>query len=232
MGSHRSIVLWACTIAALVLAAPAAATTFSYVVVGNGFGLDFGYACLSSTVSGQCEAQQDFALGSTYPVTGTVVYDDVANTVDLNLTLATASMTGSHDGVTEVLFSNVNYVAQVPVSLLFGTLFGSSATASITGSYSQLNGVSTVVGPDPLDPSAGVSGLQCTDLSNIASIGTCGFFIGSGARDFNLDIGTTGTGASHDFVQGFNFQVVVPEPASASLLALGLAGFGLARRRR
>ncbi|MCP4036396.1 MAG: hypothetical protein GY733_05620, partial [bacterium] len=48
---------------------------------------------------------------------------------------------------------------------------------------------------------------------NLDAVGLCGLTVG-GSRDFGLDIGTTGAGAPVDFVHTFNFDVVVPEPAS------------------
>jgi hypothetical protein len=54
--------------------------------------------------------------------------------------------------------------------------------------------------------------------------------VGFDAPELNLDVGTTAGGSPYEFVWTFN--VVVPEPSTASLLGLGLVGIASLRRRR
>jgi len=155
---------------ALLVASPAAATMTTYFVSGGG--LDDGHACLSSTASGQCAALAAFDVSGTSPISGSFTYDDVANTLDINITLTTASMPGSYDGVTNVVFTSVNYVATgMPVTLAFGDqIFGAAASGSITGTYSQLNGAIVVGGPTPINPMSSIfSAFSCSNLSGVDS---------------------------------------------------------------
>lgn len=213
---------------ALLVAHSAAATSFTYHVVSGG--LDDGHACLASEAPGSCLSNSTFEVGATdsYAVTGSIIYDDVTDTIDIDLTLTSATMTGSHDGVVDVIFSSVNYVVDdMGVALAFGNqLHGLFQSGSITGFYEQFNGGS-VVGPGAIGPmTSDFTAFSCTNLD---AIGTCGLTVGA-SRDFTLDVGTSGSGDPTDFVHTFNFNVVVPEPASASFLTLGLLALGVGAR--
>jgi hypothetical protein len=218
---------------ALLCGSAVAATTTHYIVA-NGLGLDDGYACLSSAGPGLCSASQTFDVASTFGITGSFTFDDGAGTIDVDITLATASMPGTHDGVDEIVFTNVNYTVagMSAFSPGAGQLFGVSATAgSITGFYEQKSGGANVVGPDAIDPMSSIfSAFSC---SGLGGVGLCGLTVGAGSRDFNLDVGTTGSGDPSDFVHTFNFNVV-PEPTTGALFGLGILALGIRRigRRR
>ena len=218
---------------AVLLSGSASALTTTYFVLNNGLGLDQGHACLSSAGSGLCATEQKFSIDSTFAVGGSFTFDDVLNTVDIDLTLATATMTGGHDGVSEVVFTNVNYVvAGMSIFNSGGQLFGTSQTSgSITGNYEQTDGISTLVGPTAIAPMSSVfTAFSCSNVNVPGAL--CGLTVGALLRDFNLDVGTTGSGDAFDFVHTFNFSVAIPEPGTASLLALGLLTLGLRRHRR
>ena len=218
---------------AVLLSGSASALTTTYHVHNNGLGLSNGHACLSSAGSGSCSDEQKFSIDSTFAVAGSFTFDDALNTLDINLTLATATMTGSHDGVSEVVFTNVNYVIAGMSAIASGNqLFGiGTASGSITGDYEQTDGISTLLGPSAIAPMSSVfSAFSCSNLDIPAAL--CGLTVGATLRDFNLNIGTSGSPDSFDFVQTFVFNVTVPEPGTASLLALGLLTLGLRRHRR
>jgi len=195
-------------------------------------GIDVGHACLDTATS--CVGEQDFSLAGLAAATGTVTITPVvgpvpSHLVDLDVDVASLTLTGAFDGVDTILFTNLTFdVTGIPALDIGGDLVLVGAPlVTVTGTYEQFLGASSVVGPQNFSQSVSLTSLGCaTD-----GTGACGWGLQStGAMPLNLDIGATGGGTAHDF--GFTFNVAIPEPSTAALLGLGLIGLVGARRRR
>ena len=81
-------------------------------------------------------------------------------------------------------------------------------------------------GPTPFSLPVTFSNLSCPDDGT----GLCGFTVGF-FGDLLLEVGTTGAAADHEFVEFLDVTLAIPEPATGSLLALGLAWLAWRRRR-
>ena len=202
-----------------LLASAAAASP----IVGGGLAQSF--ACASG--ANPCSSSQDFSLDPptpTKPATGSISF--TPTTATILLTVPTYQMTGSSGGVTALDFSSVIYSATVSVTTIplgGGTVAINQnpgfATGSVSGSYDQIGGP----GPGPFgDATVSFSDFSCLLVNGS---GQCGFNVGSfnAAADFALDV----NGSPHDVVQTFN--VIVPEPGSLALVALGVVAL-VARR--
>jgi hypothetical protein len=211
-----TLTLWA--VAGLGIAAGASP------IVGGG--LAQSIACPDG--ASPCSSNADFALDPPTPVrpaTGSITFG--VATADILLTVPTYTMTGSSGSVTSLVFSSVSYAATVSTSAFdFGggvvqiNQAPGFATGSASGSYDQIGGPG--IGPFS-DLSVSFSNLSCLLVDGQ---GQCGFNVGSFAAsaDFGLDV----DGAPYDVVQTFN--VIVPEPGSLGLVALGVLAL-LVRRR-
>jgi hypothetical protein len=66
--------------------------------------------------------------------------------------------------------------------------------------------------------------------------GQCGFTVGfadtASYPGLHLDIGETIINPAEDYEFVWTFNVIIPEPSTATLLGLGLVGLGVTRRRR
>ena len=210
-------------------------TGASALTVGSTLGLDAGYACLDGATS--CFGERDFDLAGVYPATGTVELNGgpMSYTIDIALEVASATYTGSFDSVDSIVFSNLTF----DITGWQGFDFTSSGVVTsagtglgtVTGSYQQYNGAATVGGSVGFNEQVSFSNFIC----NADGTGQCGFDVGfvnnpPGFPSLIEPIGATGGGTDHQFVMTFN--VVVPEPSTASLLGLGLVGFASLRRRR
>lgn len=190
-----------------------------------GQGLAESDACLDGT---SCVTAATFSLSPPTPTkTTTGSIDFSPTTAVITLFVPSYTMTGSSGSVTALVFTDVSYSATVSISALdFGggilsiTQDVGFATGSVSGTYAQTGG------PGPAafgDATVSFSGLNCL---LVAGEGQCGLNVGgfAASADFSLDA----DGVDHDVVQVFN--VIVPEPGTIALVALGL--LGLATRRR
>lgn len=204
---------------------PLATAAAASPIVGGGLAQSF--ACASG--ANPCSSSQDFSLDPPTPVkpaTGSISF--TATTATILLTVPTYTMTGSSGGVTALDFSSVIYSATVSVSTVplgGGTVSINQspgfATGSVSGTYDQIGGP----GPGPFsDATVSFSDFSCLLVNGS---GQCGFNVGSfnSTADFSLDV----NGAPHDVVQTFN--VIVPEPGTIGLIALGTLALVAGRRR-
>lgn len=211
--------------------AASAASALTLTVVG-GPGLDQGTVCTTGSLSCFDESSAAYVLAADAPISGSVDYDSVGGTVDINITLASAALfpgSGAGGALVSLLAGSQFVVTDVPVIqiplgggayqlVLGGAPAASSATLSYTQSVAPL-------GPLAAAPSGfAVSGLTCT-------VGTgsdqCGFSFGPSA--LAIDLGAA-SAPDHDLLLTFN--VTVPESGTLALCAAGLASLGLASRRR
>lgn len=229
----RALLIRSLALVAVLLVGPSAGQALTLSVAG--LGLDLGNVCLPSAPS--CSAAADFTLGSTVPTTGTFEYTPLgfgSGTMDIDLALSDFSMSGAGpDGVEELFFSNIEisvtgWGTYDPLEDL-GNIVGLGAgAATITGSYTQLDGSSgTVVGATAINQVINATNLYCGVDSN--GFGQCGLSLGV-ADDFQLSIGDAN--ADTYVVQWTGNFTVTPEPSTALLIGLGLAMTSLRRRAR
>lgn len=206
-----------------LIATPAAHAGSTVYTLAALPGLDAGNACPTGMI---CSPAPFNFGGSQNAVSGTLtIHDDINDTVDIALTVASASMVDDPlssvptGGVDEIAFTSTTYtVTGIPILISGNQIFGmGDASGSVSGTYEQLFGGGTVGGPSGFGATADFGIFQCLGAS-------CGFTVGH-TKDFALSVG----GTSFDFVHTFN--VVIPEPNTAALLALGLVGLASARRR-
>jgi hypothetical protein len=197
----------------------------------GGPGLDAGGACPQG---GAC-APVDYDFNVTpAAATGDISFTfggGVNWTVDIDIDVLTLTMedtAGAIDGVDKVVFTNLTFdVVNWSAVQFLGQISGLATTGTVSGTYEQFNGATSVAGPTNFGSvNVGFGSLTCDDTLT----GQCGFTVGFDAPELNLNVGTTSGGSPYEFVWTFN--VTVPEPTTVTLLGLGLVGLAAVRRRR
>jgi len=216
----------------------ASAGTANAIVIGSGLGLDAGYACIDGATS--CAGERDFEVSGTAPATGTIDMSGGPPTWNIDIDIDVASLTmlanaGAVDGVDKIVFSLLTFDVTGWQGFDFlntGVVSAPGAiVGTVTGSYEQFLGSTSVVGSTAFNEQVTFSAFTC----GADGTGQCGFEVGfiNNPPSFPSliePVGTTGGGTDHQFVMTFN--VIVPEPSTASLLGLGLVGVASLRRRR
>lgn len=221
-------ILWLRSIPGAALALCLSAGTASAVTTLVLGALDDGHACLASAGAGSCATESVFDVAGSFAIGGTLVVDEVAGTVDVDILLTSGSLVGSLSGVSRVVFTNTRYVVNDWAFVQGGNaLFGlGPAAGSAVGTYTELDaGGALVGGPTAFGEATQYTALLCLFSG---STGQCGFTVGA-LRDFDLPV----AGESLDFRETFNFGVTsaaVPEPSSALVFALVLVRRRLVRR--
>ncbi len=185
-----------------------------------------------SPAGGVCTAGSSAFTGTGAVVTlGQVTFSPDPGTVgmgtaDVQLSLQVPLVqAGSGGGVSNVMFIGMTY--EVTGQTVFANNAGGgytnyiglgTTTGTINGQYMQDANPATAINNLP----AQLTALNC--LVDINGAGACGFTFGP--TDFTLAVGSE----TYDFQHTFN--VLVPEPATASLLGVGLLASIIAASRR
>ena len=200
-------------LALLVLASGANALTIDS---GNS-GLDIASGCADSG----CFTPLYEDLTSSGTVSGTVEIIGSTLSFDILLDGANLAATGGDGPVTSIDFQNFNYVGSIGVTLDASNnyIVGGGQTATVSGTV-LANGAGSAgsVAGNTVLVTGLCSGSPGTDLQ-------CGLIFGP-LLDFSADV----NGNTRYFQHSLDVFAAIPEPGTALLLGLGLAGL-TARRR-
>ena len=178
-------------------------------IVGGGLtATNLNYGCPAG--SANCQVSQDFTLTSAASASGTIDINAAGTLATISLYVPSVSFTPTGGGA-PIVFSAATYA---------GTASVLSTASSITGLGPGAGSVSGNANASPFAVYPSIFNLNCA--------------IPGGTGQCGLTFGRTGfTGvAGQDWVHTFNVTVTtVPEPATALLAVLGVAGLLLRTRR-
>jgi hypothetical protein len=228
MSKSNTTSLFALLASLFLFSAPVHAATT--VGVFAGAGLDVADACVSPA-GGVCGGiDSDFSIAGAVQALGSITFNPDPGipgigSVDFSVALqGPLTQTGSGGGASSIVFNNMVYSfnGALSQSIPFGANYNyftlGPAAGLINGEYSVDGGTAVPI----LNLPAQVNGLNC--IVDINGAGGCG--VTFGANGFTLPVGTE----TYDFQHTFN--VIVPEPASATLLGLSLVSLLVVARRR
>jgi hypothetical protein len=158
-------------------------------------------------------------LGSSGPVTGSFSIDVAALTLEFDLTLASAVLTGTDGAVTSLALQDVRYQGTASLSVVIPNIWGiTTGSASITGTAIPNDGSGNVA-----IAASGVGVAGGCSRSTTTGITQCGPVFTS--PNFTLSLNGQTRHMTH------TVNVSAPEPTAFSLLGLAMVGLSLLRGR-
>jgi hypothetical protein len=203
---------------ALFLASSAQALSVSVLPSGPGLDQGFGYSCTPS-----CTTVYTLSAAAPTGAGSSVQFTNDLAAVEL-VTLSLVSVSPAFDsGPNSLSFSSLTYSASVPASVLplgGGLLLvqqTGAASGSVVGSYAASLG-----GAGPINAAVDVNSLTC--VVDATGTGSCG--VSFGPTGFAVNDGSQALLFAH------TFNLVVPEPPTLMMLAVGALGLAFMGRRR